>query len=74
VREFFGACRRLRRLSEAQDRLGKLNDGRVARDLLRTLQDHLPAHDAELSFMEGLLAERLEHEVPKAFRFARRKL
>lgn len=74
VREFFGAGSRLRLLSEAQDRMGKLNDGRVARDLLRTLQDHLPAHDAELSFLEGVLAERLEHDVPKAFRFARRKL
>jgi len=74
VREFFGAGSRLPLLSDAQDRLGQLNDGRVARDLLRALQDHLPAHDAELSFMEGLLAERLEQERPKAFRFARRKL
>ncbi|HEY0587025.1 MAG TPA: CHAD domain-containing protein [Pseudoduganella sp.] len=74
MREFFGAGNRLQLLSEAQDRLGKLNDGRVARDLLRTLQDHLPAHDAELSFMEGALAERLEQDLPKAFRFARRKL
>lgn len=74
VREFFGADSRLPLLSDAQDRLGQLNDGRVARDLLRALQDHLPAHDAELSFMEGLLAERLEQERPKAFRFARRKL
>lgn len=74
MREFFGAGNRLQLLSEAQDRLGNLNDGRVARDLLRTLQDHLPAHDAELSFMEGLLAERLEHELRRAFRFARRKL
>lgn len=74
MREFFGADSRMQLLSEAQDRLGKLNDGRVARDLLRSLQDHLPAHDAELSFMEGLLAERLEHELLKAYRFARRKL
>ncbi|KQZ26215.1 CHAD domain-containing protein [Duganella sp. Root1480D1] len=74
MREFFGVGRRLQLLSEAQEKLGKLNDSRIARDLLRTLQDHLPAHAAELSFMEGLLAERLDQELPKAFRFARHKL
>jgi CHAD domain-containing protein len=74
LREFFGARARVQLLSEAQDRLGRLNDGRVARDLLRTLQDHLPAHAAELSFMEGLLAGRQEQALPEAIRFARRKL
>lgn len=74
MREFFGMGRRLQLLSDAQEKLGKLNDGRVARDLLRTLQDHLPAHAAELSFLEGALAERLEHDLPKAVRFARREL
>lgn len=74
MREFFGSGSRLPLLSDAQDRLGRLNDSRVARDLIRTLQDHLPAHAAELAFMEGLLAERQEHDLPKACRFARRKL
>lgn len=74
MREFFGAGTRLHLLSEAQDRLGSLNDGRIARDLLRTLQERLPAHAAELSFMEGLLAGRQEHALPEALRFARRKL
>ena len=74
MREFFSIDARAQVLSDAQALLGKLNDGRVARDLLRTLHDHLPRHAAELSFMEGLLAERQEHELPKAVRFARRKL
>lgn len=74
MREFFNMNARAHALSDAQELLGKLNDCRVARDLLRTLQDHLPRHAAELSFLEGLLAERQEHEMPKALRFARRKL
>ncbi len=74
LREFFGDGRRLPVLSDAQEKLGSLNDGRVARDLLRTLQDRLPAHAAELSFLEGLLAGRLENALPDACRFARRKL
>lgn len=74
MREFFGLEKRLAVLSEAQEKLGRLNDSRIARGLLRDLQDHLPAHAAELSFMEGLLAGRMEHALPDACRFARRKL
>jgi len=71
LREFFEVSRRSPLLSDAQDRLGNMNDARIARELLRTLHEHLPAHEAELSFMDGLLAERLEHDLPKALRFAR---
>jgi len=74
LREFFGSGTRSQVLADAQEVLGGMNDRRVARDLLRTLEDHLPAHAAELAFMEGLLAERLEHDLPKAVRFARRTL
>jgi CHAD domain-containing protein len=74
LREFFKAGDRLPLLSDAQEKLGALNDGRVARDLLRTLQDRLPAHASELSFLEGLLAGRLERALPDACRFARRRL
>ena len=74
LREFFGSGTRSQVLADAQEVLGGMNDRRVARDLLRTLEDHLPAHTAELAFMEGLLAERLEHDLPKAVRFARRTL
>lgn len=74
MREFFGTGERLAVLSEAQEKLGGVNDARIARDLLRDLQGHLPAHTAELAFMEGLLAGRQEHALPEACRFARRKL
>jgi triphosphatase len=74
MREFFAAAERQKILSEAQEKLGSVNDGRIARDLLRDLQDHLPAHAAELAFMEGLLAGRQEHDLPEACRFARRRL
>jgi len=74
MREFFGIDARAKVLSEAQELLGKLNDRRIARELLHSLLDRLPAHAAELSFMEGLLAGRQEHALPEAVRFARRKL
>ncbi len=74
LREFFGAAGRLPVLSDAQDLLGALHDSHVARGLLRTLQDYLPAHAAELAFLEGLLAGRMEHSMSPACRFARRKL
>ncbi|KQV43078.1 MULTISPECIES: CHAD domain-containing protein [unclassified Duganella] len=74
MREFFGVAARSEVLSRAQDLLGKLNDGRIARDLLQSLQDQLPANAAELSFMKGLLAGRQEHALPEAIRFARRRL
>lgn len=75
LREFFGVHERAQLLSDAQEMLGSLNDGRIARELLRTLQGRaLPSHAAELSFMEGLLAGRQEHAMPDAVRFARRKL
>lgn len=74
LREFFKTGHRLKVLSDAQEKLGGLNDGRVARDLLRALQDRLPAHAAELSFLEGLLAGRLESALPDAYRFVRRRL
>jgi CHAD domain-containing protein len=74
MREFFGSGSRTQVLAEAQDLLGRMNDSRVARDLLRTLEDHLPAHAAELSFLEGVLAGQQEDALPKAIRFARRKL
>ena len=74
LREFFGSGTRSQVLADAQDVLGRMNDRRVARDLLRTLEDHLPLHAAELSFLEGVLAGQQEDSLPKAIRFARRKL
>ena len=74
MREFFGIDARAKVLSEAQELLGTLNDCRIARELLQSLQDRLPAHAAELSYMGGLLAGRQEHALPEAVRFARRKL
>ncbi|MGW8389568.1 CHAD domain-containing protein [Pseudoduganella sp. HUAS MS19] len=74
LREFFGVAARAKVLSDAQELLGRLNDSRIARELLPSLGDRLPAHTAELSYMEGLLAGRQEHALPEAVRFARRKL
>jgi triphosphatase len=74
LREFFGSGSRSRVLADAQETLGHMNDSRVARDLLRTLEDHLPVHAAELSFLEGVLAGQQDDALPKAIRFARRKL
>ena len=74
MREFFGIDARATVLSAAQDKLGRLNDRSIAREMLQALQDRLPSHAAELSFMEGLLAGRQEHALPEAVRFARRKL
>ncbi|WP_170298895.1 CHAD domain-containing protein [Massilia eburnea] len=74
LREFFGSSSRSQVLADAQEVLGRMNDSRVARDLLRTLEDHLPAHTAELSFLEGVLAGQQDECLPKAIRFARRKL
>ena len=74
LREFFGSANRSQVLADAQETLGRMNDSRVARDLLRTLEDHLPAHAAELSFLEGVLAGQQEDALAKAIRFARRKL
>jgi CHAD domain-containing protein len=74
MREFFGVTARSKVLSDAQELLGKLNDRRIAHELLHSLLDRLPQHAAELSFMEGLLAGRQEHALPEAVRFTRRKL
>lgn len=74
LHEFFGSATRSQRLADAQEMLGNLNDARIARDLLRTLEDQLPAHAAELSFLEGVLAGQQEAALPEAIRFARRKL
>ena len=73
-REFFGSGSRARALSYAQEMLGKMNDCRIARDLLRTLEDHAPAHAAELSFLAGVLAGQQEEALAKAIRLARRRL
>ncbi len=74
LREFFGSGSRARALSDAQEMLGKMNDCRIARDLLRTLEDHAPAHAAELSFLAGVLAGQQEEALAKAIRLARRRL
>lgn len=65
---------RLHVLSNAQDRLGRLNDAAIARELLQSLQERLPAQATALSFMAGLLAGRQEPALLVAVRFARRRL
>ena len=74
LREFFDSNNRSQLLADAQEMLGRMNDQRVARELLRTLEDHLPAHAEELVFLKGVLAGQQEDALPKAMRFARRKL
>jgi len=74
LREFFGSGNRSQVLGDGQEMLGRMNDQRVARDLLRALEDHLPAHAAELSFLDGVLAGQHEDALPMVMRFARRKL
>jgi CHAD domain-containing protein len=84
MREFFAslagkdvgrrARTRMHLLSDAQDKLGVLNDAAIARDLLQSLQERLPAQATTLSFLAGLLAGRQEPAIKAAGRFARRKL